>query len=262
MNWFCWTCFISVLIINLNTACDFKMGQGGGISDVYWHFSGTFSMYFQQIQKLYSVSGCSVVKPVGWQPRLCKGMLDVVLGGRWSCSLHIYAFPFRCGVSKEVSWISAWAFAQHWPKTTRVWFGCSWECRVWSAFVPGPEKWVFLAPGTLPRVTGSSCRAAVADLPSFLEGKCTTSLLLLSCVLWHYFQSSVSWRANFWHVGLYRASFDFSQDFQRQWGFFCAVRRVREPLLQYVRELRSHSESARDRKWLKGWNQRFLGKTR
>lgn len=48
-----------------------------------------------------------------------------------------------------------------------VYFGCSWECCVWLC-VPGPEKWMFLAPGTLLHVTGSLYPSAVADLPSFL----------------------------------------------------------------------------------------------
>jgi len=32
----------------LNDACDFKMVQVGGVSDMYWHFSGIFSLCFNK----------------------------------------------------------------------------------------------------------------------------------------------------------------------------------------------------------------------
>lgn len=133
--------------------------------------TGTFQALSQcastNIKALQRVSALTG-ETSGSQPRLYKGMLYVVLGRRWSCSLNIHAIWFHCVVSKEVSRISAWAFAQHWPKTTRAFWLLFGELCMWSLCVPGPEKWMFLAPGTLLHVTGSLYPSAVADLPSSL----------------------------------------------------------------------------------------------
>lgn len=144
----------------------FKMVQAGGISDMYWHFSGTFSMCFHKY-KSFTARLSIVGKPVGLQPRLYKGILYVVLGGRWSCSLSIPAIWFHCVVSQEVSWISEWAFAQHWLKTVCA-FWLPWESHLWFPYVPALEKGMFLAPGALRHVMVSLYRSTVADLPSFL----------------------------------------------------------------------------------------------
>lgn len=63
----------------LNVACDFKMVQAGGISDMYWHFSGTFSMCFYKYKSF-------------------TARLSIKWGNQWACSQ---------GYTKEHC-ISAW----------------------------------------------------------------------------------------------------------------------------------------------------------
>lgn len=72
---------------------------------------------------------------------------------------HCHLISLCC--IQRVSWISGWAFAQHWLKA--AWL--PWESHVWSPCVPAPEKWMFLAPGALLHVMFSFYPSIITDLP-------------------------------------------------------------------------------------------------